>query len=418
MVTQIIIFLSLLFLSAFFSSSETAFTSLKLYQIGTLAKHKGIRGRWIKKLTTQTDVLLTTLLIGNNLVNIAASAMATTMTISLWGNRFVGYTTGVLTLIILIFCEVAPKQLAMVHNEGMALISVPIIRILSFVFRPLIWIVTAISNLIVSFFSKGEKKKFTLDHLLHLVEMGENMGIVEDYENDMVKKVFRINDIPVQAIMTHRKDVICYDKNRPISEVYEEIFDSGRSRIPIFDKDPENIVGIVLVQDLLKAVIKEEAATQSLRLKDLMLDPLFVPENRKVNELFNQFKNEKLNIAVVLDEYGGLAGVVTQQDVVEEIFGSLADEDEEQEGDKIHAMGHNCWLIEGDTDFYEIQDRLDIELIHDRDTMTLGGYLIDRLGEIPQTGDSIQLEEGFYRIVETENNRIVKVEFCTIPDKK
>jgi putative hemolysin len=176
-------------------------------------------------------------------------------------------------------------------------------------------------------------------------------------------------------------------------------------------------VGIVLVQDLLKAVIKEEAATQSLRLKDLMLDPLFVPENRKVNELFNQFKNEKLNIAVVLDEYGGLAGVVTQQDVVEEIFGSLADEDEEQEGDKIHAMGHNCWLIEGDTDFYEIQDRLDIELIHDRDTMTLGGYLIDRLGEIPQTGDSIQLEEGFYRIVETENNRIVKVEFCTIPDK-
>jgi len=413
--TQMIFLFFLLVFSAFFSSSETAFTSLTLYQIEHLSKERGARGRWIKDLSGKSDILLTTLLIGNNLVNIGASALATSLTISFWGNRFVGYTTGLLTLVVLIFCEVTPKQLAMVHNEAIALFTVPAVKILSYMFRPFIWAVTAISNLLISLFSPGESRKLTLDSLLHLVNMGRDMGIVQDYENRMVKKVFTINETPVQAIMTHRKDVYCLDKNLSVLSVYEEIVDSGRARIPVYHKDPENIVGIVLVQDLIKAVMREDSASESLKLKDLMIEPFFVPENRKVNELFNQFKQEKLNIAVVLDEYGGLAGVVTQQDVVEEIFGHIADEDEEKRGHKIRPTGKHSWELQGDTDFFEIREILGIDLNHDKDTMTLGGYLIDQMGEIPQTGATLRLDEGFYRIVEAENNRIVRVEFNAAP---
>ncbi|MBN2627439.1 MAG: HlyC/CorC family transporter [Spirochaetales bacterium] len=411
MLTQILFLLFLLILSGFFSSSETAFTSLKLYQLELLDKERGLRGKWIKDLSGKPDILLTTLLIGNNLVNIGASALATSLTISMWGNRFVGYTTGILTLVVLIFCEVTPKQMAMVHNEGIALFTVPAVKFLSYLFRPLIWVVTAISNLLISLFSLGEPGKLTLDSLLHLVNMGRDMGIVEDYENRMVKKVFTINDTPVQAIMTHRKDVYCLDKNLSLLSVYEEVVDSGRSRIPVYHKDPENIVGIVLLQDLIKAVLKADSAAEALKLKDLMIEPFFVPENRRVNELFSQFKKEKLNIAVVLDEYGGLAGVVTQQDVIEEIFGHIADEDEEHRGHKIRSTGNHSWELQGDTDFFEIREVLGLDLEHDRDTMTLGGYLIDQWGEIPETGATLRLAEGFYRIVEAENNRIVRVEF-------
>ncbi|MDC7220211.1 MAG: hemolysin family protein [Spirochaetales bacterium] len=415
MLTQIIFILILLLLSGFFSSSETAFTSLTPYQIEAMEKEKGWRGRWIKILHSRSDILLTTLLIGNNLVNIGASALATTITIALWGSQFIGYTTGVLTLVVLVFCEVTPKQLALIHNEGIALFSVTVIYFLSFLFRPLIWIVTAISNLLISLFSRGESGKLTLDGLLHMVNMGRDMGIVEDYENRMVKKVFTINDTPVQAIMTHRKDVFCLNQKSSILDVYEEIIETGRSRVPVYKNNTENIVGVVLVSDLIKAMINADSAARSLKLKDLMIEPLFVPENQKVNDLFNQFKDAKVKMAVVLDEYGGLAGVVSQQDVVEEIFGSLSDEEEEREGDKIHKTGNQCWELQGDTDFFEIQEVLGLELDHDKDTMTLGGYLIDQWGEIPVTGASIRLDEGFYRVVEAENNRIVRVEFTSAP---
>ncbi|MDC7224696.1 MAG: hemolysin family protein [Spirochaetales bacterium] len=417
MLTQILFLLVLLILSGFFSSSETAFTSLSLYQIEHLEQNHGFRGRWAKELHSRSDILLTTLLIGNNLVNIGASALATSFTINQWGSRFVGYTTGVLTLAVLVFCEVTPKQLALTHNEGIVLFSVPAIRILSYLFRPLIWGVTGISNLLISLFSRGETKKLTLESLLHMVNMGRDMGIVEDYENRMVKKVFTINDTPAQAIMTHRKDVFCLNMNSSVLDVYEEIIETGRTRIPVYKKDSENIVGIVLVSDLVKTVMHTDSAARSLKLKDLMVEPLFVPENRKVNELFNLFKQEKIKMAVVLDEYGGLAGVVTQQDVVEEIFGSFSGDDEERQGEKIRKTGNHCWEIQGDTDFFEIKEILGLDLVHDKDTMTLGGYLIDQWGEIPVTGASLRLDEGFYRVAEAESNRIVKVEFTAAPLK-
>jgi len=402
MILSIIIFSVLLLLSGMFSSLETAFTSLTPYDVEDMWHHKGRRGKIVYRLSKKPEVLLTTLLIGNNLVNIGASALATTMTIELLGSRFIGTMTGVLTFIILIFCEVTPKQIALAANRQLALTMAAVVLMLSWLFRPFIWIITSVSNFLTSLFTNGDRSHFTLNNLLQMVKMGENMGIVEEYENQMVKNVFRINDTPVQAIMTHRKEIFCLDREMDSEDAYMQIIEKGISRVPLYKEEAENIVGILLVKDYL---MKRAEQKESFKLKELEEAPLIIPRSCKVNELFSLLQDEKLNIAIVLDEYGGLDGVVTIHDVVQEIFGSLDDEGELPEPEKICAQ-KDGWKIQGDADFYDLQDIIGLNLKHHKDILTINGYLIEKMGHIPTEGEEITLPEGIYTIEKMENNRI------------
>lgn len=412
MLIQLILFLSLIALSALFSSTETAFTSLTLYQAEELEEKKGRRGKWVAHLARKPDMLLTTLLIGNNLVNIGATALATSLTIELIGNEFIGYTTGLLTLIVLIFCEVTPKQIALVVNDKICLRMAGPIVIMSIIFRPFIWLISGISGLLTRLFTSGKKDKFTLDNLLRLVQMGKSMGIVEDYENQMVKNVFRINDTPVKAIMTHRTELFCLNKDERAIDVINDILKEGHTRIPLFKNDPDHIVGILLLKELQRELILKGDDKDSLRLRDLMVTPLFVPETKMVNDLWGEFKKHNLNIAVVIDEYGGVSGVVSQHDVVEEIFGEISDEDENEDDILIEKISENVWILKGETDFYDIQDILGLELEHDKQIQTIAGYITEKMGEIPEVGSFVQLEEGTYTILAVENNRITDIEFA------
>lgn len=408
MTIELILLIICLLLSSFFSSTETAFTSLSLIQAHRLIDEHGKRGRRVEKLSRNPDILLTTLLIGNNLVNIGATALATNLTITLFGSHVLGIMTGLLTLFILIFGEVTPKQIAMAKNMSICLYTAPIVQFLSILFRPFIWIITLISSTITKLFVTGTQKALTLDHLLTMVSMGENMGIVETYENQMVKNVFRINDTPIQGIITHRTDVFSLSSDLKLSETIDEMLDSGFSRIPVYRDNPENIVGIVLVKELIKI---DRSSLKDLRLRDMMLEPLFIPHSKKVNEVFTLFKQKGINIAIVLDEYGGLAGIVTREDVIEEIFGELYDEHEIKETDKIISEEKNSWIISGDTSFYTIHDILEIELEHSRRILTIGGYLIEKIGHIPSSGDLFSFDEGTYEILKVGNNRIQSVRF-------
>lgn len=395
-------------MSALFSSTETAFTSLSLFQIQEIEKTKGKRGRRVTKLTKKPNVLLTTLLIGNNLANIGATALATSLTISIFGSQFVGFMTGILTLFVLIFGEVTPKQIALARNESICLIMAQPVHVLSFIFRPVIWAISGISSLITRLFAGQVKKSFTLDNLLQMVSLGENMGIVESYEKQMVKNVFRINDTPVKGITTYRTDVFCLDKESAIEDILEELLDKDFSRVPVYHDNPEHIVGIVWIKDILKALA---AGEKGLRLKDKMHEPFFIPETKMVHDLFHQFKEEKINLAVVLDEYGGLTGIVTMEDVIEEIFGELYDENEETETDKILTAENNEWIIQGDTSFYELHDHLGLDLEHDIKTLTISGYLTEKLGVIPIKGTEAVLPEGRYTISKVTNNKIEEIRF-------
>ena len=408
MTFEMVLLVFLFILSGFFSATETAFTSLSLIQAHRLIEKHGKKGRRVEKLSKTPDILLTTLLIGNNLVNIGATALATKLTIANFGNYALGYMTGILTLIILIFGEVTPKQIAMAKNMTICLHTALIIEILSWVFRPLVWGITLISSTITRLFVSKNQKTLSVDHVLQMVSMGENMGFVETYEKQMVKNVFRINDTPIQGIITHRTDVFSLNCELKLSETFDEILGSGYSRIPLFKDNSENIIGIILVKEIMRM---NRISMSDFRLRDLMVEPLFIPHSKKVNEVFTLFKQRNINIAVVLDEYGGLAGIVTREDVIEEIFGELYDEHEVKETDKIISEEKDTWIISGDTSFYDIHDILNIELEHSKRILTIGGYLIEKIGRIPAENERLDYEEGSYEILKVKNNRIGTIRF-------
>ncbi len=410
MLSDLFVLAFLLAMSAFFSGTETAFTALTPYQIRNLEEKKGRLGRLVSQMTGKPNVLLTTLLIGNNLANIGATALATALTINLFGSHAVGYMTGGLTLFILIFGEVTPKQIALAKNERICLIMILPIYLLSKLFFPIIWVVSLISSFLTRLFTGGQgEKHFTLENLLQMVSLGENIGIVEDYEKEMVQKIFRFNGITVKGITTHRQDLFCLDKDSLVEEVLEEILEKNFSRIPLYSETPENIVGLVLSQDILTGLARGE---RGFRLKEKMINPYFIPETRMVYDLFSQMKVDKVNLAVVLDEYGGLQGIVTKEDVIEEIFGELYDEYEEVGEEKVVGTnGGRDWIIQGDATFFDLKDHLGLELEHDARTLTISGYLTERWGELPREGESLTLPEGKYTILKTTKNRIEEIRF-------
>lgn len=407
-----VVLLMLLLLSAFFSAAETAFTSLSPLQLQEVIRKKARRGKLVKKLTEKPDILLATLLVGNNIVNLGASAMATDITIRLFGSRAIGISTGILTLIILIFSELTPKRLAIIYNDFITANTAPFILALSYILRPIIWFVVQASSLITRFFAAKPKHKVSLEGILHLLNVARDAGVVKDYEDRMVKSVFRFNDTPVEAIMTHRTEVFSLEANQRLKDVLETVNEEGYSRIPVYEDHPEKIVGIVLVKDIMDRIIKGQ---EGLKLKEIMIKPLIVMETRKVNELFWQFKRAKLNIAIVMDEYGGLAGVVTQEDVVEELFGELYDEDEEKGWEKITALSEGCYKIMGDTPLHTVKDLLGLDLPHGKSIQTIAGYVIERLDRFPQDKETLEIPEGRLIVESVQRNKIKSLRY--IPSK-
>jgi len=406
MTLQFILLAVLLVLSGCFSASETAFTSLSAPQLRQIGLERGRRGRLVKKLADDPDNLLTTILLGNNLVNIAASAIATRITLELFGNSAIGIMTGVLTLIVLIFAELSPKRIAIARNELISLISAWPIYALSQVLRPVNFFIRSASSLITRFFIPKDTRRISFEALIHMMSAAEEEGLVKNYESQMVRSVFRLNDVSVQAIMTHRTDVFSLDKNMTIGEAAPEISKSGFSRIPVFEDEAENIVGVILSNDVTAARLEGD---DSLRLRQIMHEPIFIPATRKLHEIFNRLKHEKLNISIILDEYGGLAGIVTREDIIEEILGELYDENEEQIYDKTQKLTDRSWRIMGDTSLHQFIDTFEINMPATEYAETIAGFIVEKLDRIPAEGDEITLGKLLLRIEKTEKNRIISI---------
>ncbi len=405
MIFEITLLLILLIFSGVFSATETAFTSLSVSQVQELGIDFGKKGRLVRDLSKRTDILLTTILIGNNLVNISASAIVSSLTIEMYGSYFLAFSTALLTLVILIFAEVTPKQIAIVHNEKIALFMAFPIKWLSWGLLPVIKLIGFISSLITHMIG-GEKKKLSLDNILHMVSIAERQGVVETYETRMIKNVFRFNDTQVQAIMTHRTEVFSLEKNTSVQEALVQISEKGFSRVPVYNEDPEEIIGIVLAKTLM---VNFYQGKQELEINSLMLKPLYVSGTRKVNELFYILKNQKLNIAIIMDEYGGLSGIVTMEDITEELFGELYDEHEQHRKERITLLRDGNHRVMGDTPIHEIEDVLGLELPSGKSAQTLAGYLVEYLGSIPVKNQNINTPFGEFTIESIKRNRINSV---------
>lgn len=413
MAFQIIAIVVLLFFSAFFSASETAFTSLSFLQVRTLETEKKRTSRLAASLAKNPDLLLTTILIGNNIVNLTASALTTTFAISLWGNKAIGFATGILTLLILIFGEITPKHLAITYNTEMAKFAAYPIRGLTFVLYPVVKIVRWLSSLITRIFGQKQGGALSLESFMHVVDVAEDEGIVDQYESSLVQRVLHFSEAPVKSIMTHRTEVFSLPDTISLKEAFPPIVASGYSRIPIYQETPENIVGILLVRDALAAEVEGK---QDEPVSQFIHTPIFVPETRKLDDMLFQFQQEKLQIAVVLDEYGGLSGIVSMEDIVEQLFGEIYDEHETGELLRIKTEANGTYLIKADTTMHQIKDELSLHIDRNDLSCTLAAFLIEQMGSIPIPGEKIELPFGIFTIVSMKGKRIESVRLKPIEE--
>lgn len=400
--------LCLLFLSGFFSASETAFTSLSLLQIQRLKRTHPKAGLLLEQLKAHPDTYLTTILIGNNLVNIATSALVTEYTLATFGDRLLGVSTGVVTLVILIFGEVAPKRLAIAHNEGICVGSVRLIHGLSFLLKPLIYFIGAASFFIARLTGPARGQALTLEGLFHVVDLAKDTGILDTEKTRMMKSILRFSEIPVRAIMTHRTEVFSLPADMPLAEALPRILKEGYSRIPLYRHEPEHIVGILLTKE---GVAQYLRGKKEIPLSFLMRPAVFVSVHTNLYKLLSLLREKDTNLAIVLDEYGGLAGVVSYEDVLEEIVGEMYDEDEERKEESIQKQPDGSFRILGDTLLYTLNDTLDMEIPLNRETQTVAGLVTELAGNIPQEGERISTPWGDFLVESIRRKRVRSVIF-------
>jgi CBS domain containing-hemolysin-like protein len=405
--------ITLLVLSAFFSGAETAFTSLSVLQIQDIKRRRPKKGARIEKARARSENFLTTILIANNLVNIIASVMVTRLTLSLFSDAALGISTGAITLVILIFGEVTPKRLAISHNEIICVYSTDVIIALSWILRPAVYFIGGVSLLLTRIFGPAPGQRITLQGVIHLVNLAQDSGVLEGDTTKMMKSIIRFDEVKVQAIMTHRTQVFSLPADAEAAEVLDRVLKEGYSRIPIYEENPENITGVALAKDIERSCYARQEHTV---LKNLMMAPVFVSTQMSVYRLLSTLKEKKVNLVVVLDEYGGLAGIVTYEDLIEEIIGEVYDEDEEKTSEKITPQPDGSFRIRGETPLYLVNDSLGTNFPIKKTSQTLGGFLLDLAGNIPQTGEWLPTAEGMFIIEKILRERIILAHY--FPEKK
>lgn len=408
-----------LLLSGIFSGSETALTALSKIKIKSLQERFGEEAKILSLWLHHPQRLLTTILVGNNFVNIAASAIATSIAINFAQNRgipnsnAVGLATGVMTFVILVFGEIVPKTFAHANSEKIAPKAIKFIHVLSLVLFPVVKFLSWISLGITRLFG-GKSVKFepllAFEEIKSVISVGEREGVLEEEEKEMIEGIFEIGETRVSEIMVPRIDMFTIELKISLSEAVRQIKERGYSRVPVFNKRMDNIVGVLYAKDLLK--IWEEEETNKIKLKDLIRKPYFVPESKKLNDLLREFRREKTHIAIVVDEYGGTAGLVTIEDVLEEIVGEI--EDEYDRGKKLwKKLGSRTFLMDAKLEIDKANEELNLNIPED-DFESVGGFVIDFLGRVPQKGEVFTFEDKRIEIIDADERRIKQLKIAII----
>lgn len=411
---QIGILILLLFLSAFFSSAETALTSLNKLRIRALAEEKNKKAMILQKIIDDYSKMLSTILIGNNIVNISASALATTLAIKLWGSVFVGIATGVLTVIILLFGEIIPKTLAANNADKIAFAYSSIVYGLMFLLTPVIYIVEKLSNGILRLLHIDPNKKIsamTEYELKTYVDVSHEDGIIESDEREMIYNVFDFSDALARDIMIPRIDMTTVCADAKYYELLKIFRESMYTRLPVYDNDADHIIGIINIKDLLFIEDKER-----FTIKDVLRDAYYTYEFKKTADLLFEMRELSANVTLVLNEYGATVGMITLEDLLEEIVGEIRDEYDEDEKELIQKMTDREYLIEGSMKLTDLNDALNTHF-ESEDYDSIGGIIIEILDRLPNSGESVTTLDGILLTVEgTNQNRIEKVRML-LPDK-
>lgn len=394
---EAVLLIVLLILSGFFSSSETALFSISKTKARHLAKSGDKAFALISKMKKDPHNLLTTILIGNNLANVSAAALATSISIRLFSNYAIGLATAVMTFLILAFGEVLPKSIATRNNIIIARITIFPIYWLSFLFFPILIFLNFIPKL------TGKIKKspgMTEEELMTFVEAVEEEGEIKEQEKELIHNIFEFDDTKTSEIMTPRADMFVIDADEPVQ--IEQIIKSGYSRIPVIEGDTDHVVGILHLKDLFMHRINSDTQIQVRKIMD---QPYFVPENKKLDRLLHQFQKRKRHLAIVIDEHGGVAGLITLEDALEEIVGEIRDETDKDES-LIVETEKGAWLVLGKTEIDEINEHLEMDIPDTNEYDTFSGYFLDQIGKIPKEKESITSGDFCITVKKMEGLRI------------
>ena len=423
--SQIIVLAILILINAFFAATEIAFISLNDAKIEKQAKEGNKKAKQIKKMLREPSKFLATIQIGITLAGFLSSAFAADafaddlapmlqnlmpLGLAAWRNISIILITIILSYFSLIFGELVPKRLAMRNSEKIAFGTIGIIRTISIITAPFVKLLTASTNGVSKLFgiSGTDEETVTEEEIRMMVDVGEEKGSIKEEERELINNVFEFNDKVVSEIMIHRKDIYAIDINSDIDNILKELDEYKYSRIPVYEENIDNIVGMLFIKDLLANVNKKE----KVKIAKIIREPYFVSENKPIDELFRDLQKNKHQLAIVLDEYGGTAGLVTMEDIIEELVGNIFDEYDEEEKE-FEKIDDNTFLISGSVSIHDLRKILGVE-IPEGEYDTLSGYLIELLGRIPSDDEKpvIETKRVTYKIEDYEEKRILWVKAC------
>lgn len=405
MTLELTLLIICLFLSGFFSSSETALFSISKVKALHISKDGSKTGLLIMEMKEDSHTLLTTILIGNNLVNIGASSLATSLAIARFESNAVGIATGVMTLLILVFGEIFPKSFANHNNVLVSRAVIYPLYWLSKLFWPLIFVLNVIPKLHGTI--DNSQEAVTEDELMTMVEVVEEEGEINEQEKEYITNIFEFDDTSCSEIMTPRADMFVVDISEGLD--IQATLRTGFSRIPVIEDSIDHIIGILHVKDLFAEFqnqVSHGQDTTALDIKKIMKKPYFIPESKKLDSLLQEFKNKKSHMAVVVDEHGGVSGIVTLEDVVEEIFGEITDETDRNTPDIVRLKGKK-WLVAGRVDVDDLNKELpDLRVPESANYDTFSGFFLEQIERIPSQGESIRTNNWVITVKDMDGNRI------------
>jgi len=405
---ELIVILIALVLAALAASAETSLTSISRVRLRQLVEQKVPQAIVVERLHRDPNAYLSTILIVNTVAIIAASSAATLLALHLYQQRLAEWLVSlVLSVVVLIACEITPKTLALQRAERVALRMARLVAWATWVMRPIVFVLTAITRLILRMLGGRAQVRgpfVTEEELKMLVSVGEEEGVLEEEEREMIHGIFEMGDMLVRELMVPRTDLVAIEVNEPVEKAVELVTRHGHTRIPVYEGNLDHIVGVLYAKDLLRAVVRGEHKS----LREIARKPYFTPESNKVQDVLRDLRKNRVHMAIVVDEYGGTAGAVTIEDILEEIVGPIQDEYDIGEEDEIQFISPNEVVLDGRVSVDDVNELLKLDIAAD-DYDTIGGYVLNQLGAAPKVGATLKLGNAELRVEAVQGTRIKKV---------
>ncbi len=411
---QIIILIILVAFSAFFSASETAFTSLNKIRLKMMADEGNRRATLAYSMTDNFDKMLSTVLIGNNIVNIASASVATMLFIDALNDETLGSTlsTVVMTVVILIFGEVSPKSIAKEKPEKFACFAAPFLKFLMLIFTPFVAFFVVWKKMLKKLFKLESQDAITGDELINIVDEAEEGGGLDEEESDLIRSAISFSECPVGDILTPRVDMVAVDKADSVEEIAKAFDESGFSRLPVYDETVDSIIGVIHIRDFNKHVVANGQPVESI-----IKDTVFVAKQMPISELLKLLQKEKTHMAVVSDEYGGTIGIATMEDILEELVGEIWDEyDEVVEEFKDNDNGTVTVLCSAQVE--KMFEYFELDVDEESESVSVGGWVLEQLGKIAEEGDEFQYENLYVKVAKVQERRVMEINVTVISPEK